>query len=637
MKPIWIVDDDQSIRFVLEKALTREEFVVRSFTNPRDVLAALEDDLPQVLVSDIRMPGGSGIELLSKIKAKHRDLPVIIMTAYSDLDSAVSAFQGGAFDYLPKPFDVPKAVDLIRRAVEESLHEGQTETAAAQVPEILGQAPAMQDVFRAIGRLSQSIVTVLITGESGSGKELVANALHKHSPRASGPFVAINTAAIPKDLLESELFGHERGAFTGAQTTRRGRFEQADGGTLFLDEIGDMPFDLQTRLLRVLADGQFYRVGGHNPMRSNVRVIAATHQDLEERVKAGSFREDLFHRLNVIRLRLPALRERQEDIPPLTRFFLQKSARELGVEGKRITDAALARLTQFDFPGNVRQLENICHWLTVMAPAQLVDAKDLPPELQPQAAARPPRRPRRLTPAPRPRRKRRARRRDRRRGCGAGGRVRRAEPAAAVSSAPSSAAAEPVDAGWLSGLEQEARQLLRAGEPMVWDTLTRRFEGQLIHTALEITRGRRIEAAQKLGIGRNTITRKIQELGPGGDVTAARRGRAVAARRRAHLRIAPGSRVRPRSDVDRGEHAEDDAHGGQAVDAELQPAAPGEQGDRRHGDRDRQRRRRLLPAVVLVDLVLAALVPLLAIPARASRPPSAPRPSRPCSARPRCR
>ena len=344
MKPIWIVDDDQSIRFVLEKALTREEFAVRSFTNSRDVLAALEDDEPQVLVSDIRMPGGSGIDLLNKIKAKHRELPVIIMTAYSDLDSAVSAFQGGAFDYLPKPFDVPKAVDLIRRAVEESLHDGANDAPAAQVPEILGQAPAMQDVFRAIGRLSQSIVTVLITGESGSGKELVANALHKHSPRASGPFVAINTAAIPKDLLESELFGHERGAFTGAQTTRRGRFEQADGGTLFLDEIGDMPFDLQTRLLRVLADGQFYRVGGHNPMKSNVRVIAATHQDLEQRVKAGGFREDLFHRLNVIRLRLPALRERTEDIAPLARFFLQKSARELGVEGKRLTDAAIARL-----------------------------------------------------------------------------------------------------------------------------------------------------------------------------------------------------------------------------------------------------------------------------------------------------
>ena len=386
MKPIWIVDDDQSIRFVLEKALTREEFAVRSFTNSRDVLAALENDEPQVLVSDIRMPGGSGIDLLNKIKAKHRELPVIIMTAYSDLDSAVSAFQGGAFDYLPKPFDVPKAVDLIRRAVEESLQESSAESPAAQVPEILGQAPAMQDVFRAIGRLSQSIVTVLITGESGSGKELVANALHKHSPRASGPFVAINTAAIPKDLLESELFGHERGAFTGAQTTRRGRFEQADGGTLFLDEIGDMPFDLQTRLLRVLADGQFYRVGGHNPMKSNVRVIAATHQDLEQRVKAGAFREDLFHRLNVIRLRLPALRERAEDIPPLARFFLQKSARELGVEGKRLTDAAIARLMRFDYPGNVRQLENICHWLTVMAPAQLVDAKDLPPELQPAPA-----------------------------------------------------------------------------------------------------------------------------------------------------------------------------------------------------------------------------------------------------------
>ncbi|HKX44951.1 MAG TPA: nitrogen regulation protein NR(I), partial [Burkholderiaceae bacterium] len=387
MKPIWIVDDDQSIRFVLEKALAREEFAVRSFTNPRDVLAALAEDEPQVLVSDIRMPGGSGIELLSKVRESHPGLPVIIMTAYSDLDSAVSAFQGGAFEYLPKPFDVPKAVELIRRAVDESLREEVRDEKAAQMPEMLGQAPAMQDVFRAIGRLSQSIVTVLITGESGSGKELVANALHKHSPRASGPFVAINTAAIPKDLLESELFGHERGAFTGAQTMRRGRFEQADGGTLFLDEIGDMPFDLQTRLLRVLSDGQFYRVGGHNPMRANVRVIAATHQNLEDRVKQGSFREDLFHRLNVIRLRLPALRERREDVPALARFFLQKSAKELGVEAKRITDAALARLMAFDFPGNVRQLENICHWLTVMAPAQTIEAKDLPPELVMQAAA----------------------------------------------------------------------------------------------------------------------------------------------------------------------------------------------------------------------------------------------------------
>ena len=331
MKPIWIVDDDQSIRFVLEKALAREQFATRSFSNPRDVLAALDDDEPQVLVSDIRMPGGSGIDLLGKVKARLPGLPVIIMTAYSDLDSAVSAFQGGAFEYLPKPFDLTRAVELIRRAVEESLREEVRDLGNADMPEMLGQAPAMQDVFRAIGRLSQSQVTVMITGESGTGKELVARALHKHSPRGQGPFIAINTAAIPKDLLESELFGHERGAFTGAQTMRRGRFEQADGGTLFLDEIGDMPFDLQTRLLRVLSDGQFYRVGGHQPLKSNVRVIAATHQDLEQRVKQGAFREDLFHRLNVIRLRLPPLRERREDIPGLTRLFLGKSAKELGV------------------------------------------------------------------------------------------------------------------------------------------------------------------------------------------------------------------------------------------------------------------------------------------------------------------
>ena len=501
MKPIWIVDDDQSIRFVLEKALAREDLAVRSFSNPRDVLAALENDEPQVLVSDIRMTGGSGIELLTKVKAKLPGLPVIIMTAYSDLDSAVSAFQGGAFEYLPKPFDVPKAVELIRRAMEESLREQVRDEKSAQMPEMLGQAPAMQDVFRAIGRLSQSIVTVLITGESGSGKELVAQALHKHSPRANGPFVAINTAAIPKDLLESELFGHERGAFTGAQITRRGRFEQADGGTLFLDEIGDMPFDLQTRLLRVLSDGQFYRVGGHNPMRSNVRVIAATHQNLEDRVKQGSFREDLFHRLNVIRLRLPALRERLEDVPSLTRFFLQKSAKELGVDAKRITDGALARLMRFDFPGNVRQLENICHWLTVMAPAQVVEAKDLPPELLAEAQAA----------------------------------TAISAPTPALSDSPVAPSALPTPTSaslgaaelpatpvgnvgvtpshWLVGLEQDARQLLQSGVPEVWDTLTHKFEAQLIHTALEITRGRRIEAAQKLGIGRNTITRKIQELG----------------------------------------------------------------------------------------------------------------------------
>ncbi len=494
MKPIWVVDDDQSIRFVLEKALAREQFVVRSFSNPRDVLAALHDDQPQVLVSDIRMPGGSGIDLLTQVKQRHPGLPVIIMTAFSDLDSAVSAFQGGAFEYLPKPFDLTKAVELIRRAVEESLRENVRDVGLAQMPEMLGQAPAMQDVFRAIGRLSQSNVTVLITGESGSGKELVARALHKHSPRGdlgnNGPFVAINTAAIPKDLLESELFGHERGAFTGAQTTRRGRFEQADGGTLFLDEIGDMPFDLQTRLLRVLSDGQFYRVGGHQPLKSNVRVIAATHQNLEERVRQGAFREDLFHRLNVIRLRLPALRERREDIPMLARFFLQKSAKELGVETKRVSDAALARLASFDFPGNVRQLENICHWLTVMAPAQVVEPKDLPPELSAPSGLSAP------APAADP-------------GLPIG-------PPLAGSPLPVAPALAPDTGGlpsWLADLEREARRRLEAGEPAVWEALTQQFEGRLIHTALELTRGRRIEAAQKLGIGRNTITRKIQELG----------------------------------------------------------------------------------------------------------------------------
>ena len=497
MKPIWIVDDDQSIRFVLQKALEREELAVRSFSNVRDVLAALDaGDQPQVLVSDIRMPGASGIELLAAVKERLPGLPVIIMTAYSDLDSAVSAFQGGAFEYLPKPFDLTKAVELIRRALDESVREEVSDERATVLPEMLGQAPAMQDVFRAIGRLSQSNVTVLITGESGSGKELVARALHKHSPRgeagSKGPFVAINTAAIPKDLLESELFGHERGAFTGAQTTRRGRFEQADGGTLFLDEIGDMPFDLQTRLLRVLSDGQFYRVGGHNPLKSNVRVIAATHQDLEQRVKQGAFREDLFHRLNVIRLRLPALRERREDIPALARSFMGKSARELGVEAKRLSEPALARLVAFDYPGNVRQLENICHWLTVMAPAQTIDAKDLPPELSMPSA-----------------------------GAVAGnGNAALTAPAASESEAGASmrapGAAPQVGAlagPWLLDLEREARAMLEAGVPDVWDALTHKFEAQLIHTALDVTRGRRIEAAHKLGIGRNTITRKIQELG----------------------------------------------------------------------------------------------------------------------------
>ena len=513
MKPIWIVDDDQSIRFVLEKALLREDLPTRSFTNPREVLAALDaagdEDGPQILVSDIRMPGGSGLDLLGKVKERLPGLPVIIMTAFSDLDSAVSAFQGGAFEYLPKPFDLPKAVELIRRAVEESQREEVAEERMAATPEMLGQAPAMQDVFRAIGRLSQSNVTVMITGESGSGKELVARALHKHSPRAAGPFVAINTAAIPKDLLESELFGHERGAFTGAQTMRRGRFEQAEGGTLFLDEIGDMPFDLQTRLLRVLSDGHFYRVGGHNAVKAHVRVIAATHQDLEQRVREGVFREDLFHRLNVIRLRLPALRERKEDVPMLTRHFLQQSAAQLGVEPKRISDAALAQIGLFSFPGNVRQLENVCHWLTVMAPSQVIEAKDLPPEVMSAAAAATAGIPQVASAvgAPRP-------------PVVAGvpetppagtvdGQV--SEPAVGHAALQAPVAAAP--SGWERGLEAEAMELLAADRHDVWDVLTRRFESMLILTALSNTRGRRIEAAQKLGIGRNTITRKIQELG----------------------------------------------------------------------------------------------------------------------------
>ena len=542
MKPIWIVDDDQSIRFVLEKALLREDLPTRSFTNPRDLLTALgntdehdADNLPpQVLVSDIRMPGGSGLDLLTKVKEKHPGLPIIIMTAFSDLDSAVNAFQRGAFEYLPKPFDISKATELIRRAVEESQREDVALEVVANAPEMLGQAPAMQDVFRAIGRLSQSNVTVMITGESGSGKELVAKALHKHSSRAKGPFVAINTAAIPKDLLESELFGHERGAFTGAQTMRRGRFEQADEGTLFLDEIGDMPFDLQTRLLRVLSDGSFYRVGGHSAVKANVRVIAATHQDLERKVSDGSFREDLFHRLNVIRLRLPALRERREDIPALTKHFLQQSGKQLGVDPKRIAPAALARLAQFAFPGNVRQLENVCHWLTVMAPTQVIDEKDLPPEVLQVQRAQP-------EPAhasdPSATNKVAARADSawvnsdfnaRNIPTEAGGAVNPVdvpikanldipEPAtsaqSAVPNAPSALTASHADLDWEHQLNAEAIVLLAKDNGDVWDVLTQRFERQLIAAALSTTRGRRIEAAVKLGIGRNTITRKIQELG----------------------------------------------------------------------------------------------------------------------------
>ena len=460
MKPVWVVDDDRSIRWVLEKTLTREGIPFKSFASATEAISQLDHgaEPPQVLLSDIRMPGQSGLDLLQEVKTRFPGVPVIIMTAYSDLESAVAAFQGGAFEYLPKPFDVDQAVELVRRAVDESMHQTGAAEEVGLAPEILGQAPAMQEVFRAIGRLALSHATVLITGESGSGKELVARALHRHSPRADKPFIAINTAAIPKDLLESELFGHERGAFTGAQTQRRGRFEQADGGTLFLDEIGDMPAELQTRLLRVLSDGHFYRVGGHSPIKANVRVIAATHQNLESRVKDGMFREDLFHRLNVIRIRLPALRERREDIPLLTRHFLQKSARELGVEAKRLSDAALKYLAALDFQGNVRQLENLCHWLTVMAPGQQVEINDLPAEL------------------------------------------REASPTS-------------VSTDWESALEAETDRMLARGVADVHGVLSQVFERILISRALMHTGGRRIEAAQALGIGRNTITRKIQELG----------------------------------------------------------------------------------------------------------------------------
>ena len=462
LKPVWIIDDDRSIRWVFEKALQREHIQFVSFSSALEVEAALEQSTPQVVVSDIRMPGGSGLDLLQRFNQRYPRIPVIIMTAYSDLESAVAAFQGGAFEYLPKPFDVDHAIELIRRAIEESQRtdDNLDDALLDGVPEMLGQAPAMQEVFRAIGRLSQSHATVLITGESGTGKELVASALHRHSLRARQPFIALNTAAIPRDLLESELFGHERGAFTGAAGQRRGRFEQADGGTLFLDEIGDMPAELQTRLLRVLSDGQFYRVGGHQPVKVNVRVIAATHQNLEERVRAGLFREDLFHRLNVIRLRLPALRERREDIPLLVRHFLLKSAQEQGVEPKRLTDAAMLKLSQFAWSGNVRQLENVSHWLTVMAAGNIVDVSNLPPEIM------------------------------------------------------QSSGAESLPAlDWAQTLAQNADLALKRGDVGIMEGLTATFEKTLIQTALAHTNGRRIEAAQLLGLGRNTLTRKIQELG----------------------------------------------------------------------------------------------------------------------------
>ncbi|SIQ66712.1 nitrogen regulation protein NR(I) [Aquipseudomonas alcaligenes] len=458
---VWIVDDDRSIRWVLEKALQQEGMTTQSFDSADGVLTRLTRQQPDVIISDIRMPGASGLDLLARIRDLYPRLPVIIMTAHSDLDSAVASYQGGAFEYLPKPFDVDEAVSLVKRANQHAQEQQGLEAPAAlgRTPEIIGEAPAMQEVFRAIGRLSHSNITVLINGESGTGKELVAHALHRHSPRAAQPFIALNMAAIPKDLMESELFGHEKGAFTGAANQRRGRFEQADGGTLFLDEIGDMPADTQTRLLRVLADGEFYRVGGHTPVKVDVRIIAATHQNLESLVQAGKFREDLFHRLNVIRIHIPRLADRREDIPTLARHFLARAAQELAVEPKLLKSETEDYLKHLPWPGNVRQLENTCRWITVMASGREVHIDDLPPELltQPQENA----------------------------------------PAT----------------NWEQGLRQWADQALARGQSSLLDSAVPAFERIMIETALKHTAGRRRDAAVLLGWGRNTLTRKIKELG----------------------------------------------------------------------------------------------------------------------------
>lgn len=457
---IWVIDDDRSIRWVLERALKQADMDVVTFESASGVMERLDKELPDAIVTDIRMPGIDGLELLSRINSSFPELPVIIMTAHSDLDSAVSAYQGGAFEYLPKPFDIDEATALVRRAVEHTRanHES-VEDINAAAPEIIGEAPAMQEVFRAIGRLSKSNITVLINGESGTGKELVAHALHKHSPRAGKPFIALNTAAIPRELLESELFGHEKGAFTGAQSQRRGRFEQADSGTLFLDEIGDMPADLQTRLLRVLADGEFYRVGGHAPVKVDVRIIAATHQNIEKRVEEGGFREDLFHRLNVIRVHIPSLRERKEDIPLLLKHFLYQAAEELNVETKKINKETEKFLENLDWPGNVRQLENLCRWLTVMSSGQTITISDLPPELK-------------------------------------SGSVQDADTQ-----------------DWQNALRRWVDYRITNGEPGILKEAIPGFERIMIETALKHTGGRRQDAARLLGWGRNTLTRKIKELG----------------------------------------------------------------------------------------------------------------------------
>jgi two-component system nitrogen regulation response regulator GlnG len=470
---VWVVDDDDSIRWVLEKALGAADMDVACFPGGIEMLDALESDTPHVVLTDIRMRGMDGLDLLQRLHAKRPGLPAIVMTAHSDLDSAVAAYQGGAFEYLPKPFDLDDAVDLVRRAArlaDETRPEQAADGKAEAV--LIGEAPAMQEVFRAIGRLSHSNINVLITGESGTGKELVARALHEHSPRASKTFIAINTAAIPKDLMESEFFGHERGSFTGATGQRQGRFEQADGGTLFLDEIGEMPADLQTRLLRVLADGEFYRVGGHVPVKVDVRVVAATNQDLEIAVRNGRFREDLFHRLNVIRVRLPPLRERAEDIPQLLRHFMARCAKELGTDAKQLRLDVIEHLSHLDWPGNVRQLENVCRWLIVMAPGAEVHLDDLPTDL------------------PQP--------------------PRADESAAAVSLSDSSSRLSAAD--WRTGLARWADDQLNAGVVGVLDRAMPDIERLMIQVALKHSGGHKQDAARLLGWGRNTLTRKLKEL-----------------------------------------------------------------------------------------------------------------------------
>ena len=457
---VWIVDDDASIRWVLERALRQAGLETRAFEHADPALAALRQGAPDVLVTDIRMPGRSGLEMLEEIRAKRPRLPVIVMTAHSDLESAVAAYQGGAFEYLPKPFDIDQAVELVRRAAAQGQRSETTAAESRRIPEMLGHAPAMQEVFRAIGRLSRSSMTVLITGESGTGKELVARALHRHSPRAAKPFIALNTSAFTADLLESELFGHEKGAFTGATELRRGRFEQADGGTLFLDEIGDMSPQLQTRLLRVLAEGEFYRVGGQLPVKVDVRVIAATHQDLEARVRENLFREDLLHRLNVIRIEVPPLRNRREDIPELLQHYLDVAALELGVAPKVLSEDAARALTAFDWPGNVRQLVNACRRLTVLAAGREISLTDIPADLGGAGAVAP------------------------------GGGL-----------------------DWSISLASWAQARLAAGGKPLLDDAMPEFERTLLREALKVTRGGRQDAAKLLGWGRNTLTRKLKELG----------------------------------------------------------------------------------------------------------------------------